>query len=515
MVYHQKHGIDKVMIVVAGVACALFIVYMMIGHGSNDDVTSPMGPELANDIDDIMGGPPMGRQRISRSRELATRAVATASSATNALSGAASRAASRVSSSPVVERMVSSAEGVKRSVATFFTGTHKNITEDNIMQKLLFIPESQSKLRDKYNNITDGFVPVVFKLYDDVKAILLRIYKDGSMDGWKDVDQQEIDKIFEDFMVEFIQHFPDVINLGQKLSGKSHGVMLCFAIAECIDHIGTKLDSHPDHYFDKMDLDEVCLQFFIKHTFYCHMLHGGTDKVRFTTQMAREVFEKYFDIFDAIVLCCKGTTANPEGNKWSVMMKQLKSYNCGIGDKEDLMSLWWLVANLMSDLRALHYHIITGAQYTLMVASIRNMLKCHENEIGEVLQSKIIKILISPHPQATISTLPNRSAHPEWRIKRNAEDFYQFLSSFLDNVDKFDGVELKPPTKKQSTYFLCRDNLPVYKSWRHFKKPYSFFISCLIYVHKHRKNLGIVTLMIGSLSHLHSRIRKTPMIVTD
>jgi len=445
------------------VVAVLGVVMSGIGNPfrrrNNDDVTSPMGSDLADDLNERMSSP-SGRQRVSRSRELVSRVAETASSATNALSGAASGAASSVRSSPVVERMVSSAEGIKRSVASiasFFTGTINGINKKNIMEKLLFIPESQSKLRTKYKDITEGFVPKVFKLYDKVNEILWKIHKDG----WNTVTPQEIEVIFEDFMVEFIKDFPDVINLGQKLSGKSHGVMLCFAIAECIDHIGTKLDKYPDHLFDKMDLDEVCLQFFIKHTFYSHMLDGKTDPELFDTEMARKVFEKYFDIFDAIVLCCKGTTANPEGNKWSVMMKQLKSNNGGIRDKEDLMSFWWLVANLMSDLRALHYHVATGAQYTLMTASIRNMLKCHENENGDVLESPIIKILISPHPQATICALPNRRSHPIERIKIYVYHFHLFLA-FLADVEEFEGVKLNPPTIEQCTYFLRRGKLPGY-----------------------------------------------------
>jgi len=450
-------------VVAVGMVVAVLGV-VMSGYGNrlrgrnNDDVTSPMGSDLADELNERMSSP-SGRQRVSRSRELVSRVAETASSATNALSGAASGAASSVRSSPVVERMVSSAEGIKRSaasIASYFTGKINDVNKENIMNKFLFIPESQSKLLAKYKNIKTGFVSVVFQLYEDVNEILWKIHENGR----ESVTPQEIEKIFENFMAEFIKYFPDVINLGQKLSGKSHGVMLCFAIAECIDHIGTKLDKYPDHLFDKMDLDEVCLQFFIKHTFYSHMLDGGTDKVRFTTEMARKVFEKYFDIFDAILLCCKGTTANPEGNKWSVMMKQLKSHNGDIQDK-DLMSLWWLAANLMSDLRALHYHVKTGQQYTLLAASIRNMLKCHENENGDVLESPIIKILISPHPQAAITSLPNRRSHPIDRIKKYAYHFHLFLA-FLANVEEFEGVELNPPTRKQSTYFFRRGKLPGY-----------------------------------------------------
>jgi len=130
-------------------------------------------------------------------------------------------------------------------------------------------------------------------------------------------------------------------------------------------------------------------------------------------------------------------------------------------DKEDLMSLWWLAANLMSDLRALHYHVKTGQQYTLLTASIRNMLKCHENENGDVLESPIIKILISPHPQAAITSLPNRRSHPIDRIKKYAYHFHLFLA-FLANVEEFEGVKLNPPTRKQSTYFFRRGKLPGY-----------------------------------------------------
>ena len=455
------NGMALTVVAVGIVVAALGVVMSGFSNpfGRSDDVTSPMDPELADEISERMSSP-SGRQRTSISREFVTRAAETASSATNALSGAASGAASSVRSSPVVERMVSSAEGIKRSaasIASYFTGKIKGVNKENIMNKFLFIPESQSKLLAKYKNIKTGFVLVVFQLYEDVNEILWKIHENGR----ESVTPQEIEKIFENFMAKFIKYFPDVINLGQKLSGKSHGVMLCFAIAECIDHIGTKLDKYPDNFFDKMDLDEVCLKFFIKHTFYSHMLDGGTDKVQFTTEMARKVFEKYFDIFDAILLCCKGTTANPEGNKWSVMMKQLKSHNGGISDDQDLMSLWWLAANLMSDLRALHYHVKTGQQYTLLTASIRNMLKCHENENGDVLESPIIKILISPHPQAAITSLPNRRSHPIDRIKKYAYHFHLFLA-FLANVEEFEGVKLNPPTKKQSTYFLRRGKLPGY-----------------------------------------------------
>ena len=48
-----------------------------------------------------------------------------------------------------------------------------------LMNKFLFIPESQSKLLVKYKRIKTGFVPVVFKLYEDVNKILWKIHKDG------------------------------------------------------------------------------------------------------------------------------------------------------------------------------------------------------------------------------------------------------------------------------------------------------------------------------------------------
>ena len=100
-------------------------------------------------------------------------------------------------------------------------GGSGNVSSDNnddIMARLLFITEKQSKLRKKYGRIKSGFIGDVFNLHDDVKNFVMRTEK-GNYDS---VSTNEIDQCFEGFITKFIIYYPNVINAGQKLSGKSH-----------------------------------------------------------------------------------------------------------------------------------------------------------------------------------------------------------------------------------------------------------------------------------------------------
>ena len=233
----------------------------------------------------------------------------------------------------------------------------------NIMTEMLHIPEEQVKLREKYRDkdVNDPLLILGFKYYDAIEHLLKHPEK---------ITKEGVQSLFKDFAAEFNEIYPDIINLGQTLQGKSHGVMMCFAIDACISFMkGTG-------YFDKMDSEEQCVMYNMMHTFYSIMLDGGTDSEQFTTDVAEKVFKEHFDLWDFVPVCCEGTEKNPEGNKWHVLLRQLNDNATNIGlDSKDRETFWWLLGNINSAFRPLFNFANTGKPYTMLVTSITAMQK--------------------------------------------------------------------------------------------------------------------------------------------
>ena len=195
----------------------------------------------------------------------------------------------------------------------------------------------------------------------------------------------------------------------------------------------------------------------IRHTFRSILLDGKTDSSTFTTDMAAALFSEHITLLDFITVCCKGTTACPEGNKWSVMKKQLETHGTTFGLVDtDRMRFWWLVGSINIGFRALYFHAKSGGKpFTIMNASIRNMRQGHNNQDGNILKSKVLVVYNGPHAQASQSSLANRALHPPARIQMYTDQAAAFLK-FLDGLVFRGEVEIKVPGVDSLLYYLRR-----------------------------------------------------------
>ena len=319
-----------------------------------------------------------------------------------------------------------------------------------IMSRDLFLTKDQINLRTKYDKNKKDYEVInsVFNVFDTVKDILVKFEND------KDVTPEEVEACFSE-LLNGLSHSPNkhLLNLGQEITGKSHGFELCFAIAASI------LNDNEAEY-DQMDFKNCCISYLIRHTWRSHLLDGGTDRETkgdlFTTDVAEKGFKKFYDLTDSIVECCDSTDTDPLGNQWQSMERQLrKESNTYHLKGKDRMTFWWLVANLNSSLRALYYYAKEKKQYTLMTSSVRNRRQKYDNhDAGVVLESPIMKVLNNPHPEAIMGHLSKRSCH-------SVESIYAYRHNFVEMVKPLkgkivDGIELLPPLKDEDTEYFLR-----------------------------------------------------------
>jgi len=193
-----------------------------------------------------------------------------------------------------------------------------------------------------------------------------------------------------------------------------------------------------------------------RHTFRSILLDGKTDSSAFTTDLAAALFSEHITLLDYMTLCCKGTTACPEGNKWSVMKNQLEKHGTTFGLVDtDRMRFWWLVGSINLGFRALYFHAKSGGKpFTAMLASIRNMRQAHNNQDGHILKSNVLVVYNGPHAQASQSSLANKAVHPPDMIKMYTEHAAAFLK-FLDGL-VFKEIEIKVPGVNGLLYYLRR-----------------------------------------------------------
>ena len=195
----------------------------------------------------------------------------------------------------------------------------------------------------------------------------------------------------------------------------------------------------------------------IRHTFRSILLDGKTDSSTFTTDLAAALFSEHITLLDFITVCCKGTAACPEGNKWSVMKSQLEKHGTTFGLVDtDRLRFWWLVGSINIGFRALYFHAKSGGKpFTIMNASIRNMRQGHNNQAGNILKSKVLVVYNGPHAQASQSSLANKAVHPPAMIQMYTEHAAAFLK-FLDGLVFRGAVEIKVPGVDDLKYYLRR-----------------------------------------------------------
>lgn len=103
----------------------------------------------------------------------------------------------------------------------------------HIMTTELFIPRDQVNLRQKYQHLTHPTVKLVWNAFDTLTGFLHRIGTESP------ATPEEIELAFKEFADGFIAIYPNIGNLGQKLDGKGHAYVMCFAINASIGYDGT------------------------------------------------------------------------------------------------------------------------------------------------------------------------------------------------------------------------------------------------------------------------------------
>jgi len=103
----------------------------------------------------------------------------------------------------------------------------------HIMTTELFIPQDQVNLRQKYQHLTHPTVKLVWNAFDTLTGFLHRIGTESP------ATPEEIELAFKEFADGFIAIYPNIGNLGQKLDGKGHAYVMCFAINASIGYDGT------------------------------------------------------------------------------------------------------------------------------------------------------------------------------------------------------------------------------------------------------------------------------------
>ena len=223
-------------------------------------------------------------------------------------------------------------------------------TDAHIMTRLLHIPQKQIDLVEKYK---DNEAPVVRAVITSFHTIEETLHKIEDSDTDESTRQALGDKLHtafdEDYAKVMMDELTGIANLGQdfsKLDVKKFGVLFAFAIESSKRYKGTAP-------YDRMDLLNCCIMYFLRHTVYSILLEGKTDKDVLTTDMAEEFFLQHAKLFDFNTVCCEATKDCPEGNKYPEMWKQLKNRsNQWNIEKQDAEAFWSLAGNINVDYRA-------------------------------------------------------------------------------------------------------------------------------------------------------------------
>ena len=272
--------------------------------------------------------------------------------------------------------------------------------------------------------------------------------------------EDEIQQAYNYFIAQFMKVVGTIGNRGERLSRKSRGVCMCFAIDESIRFIDELCRAN------KMDPKNCCIQWLKRHMLYSILLGGGTDNGMLDTDKAQAIFDELMDIWDCITVCCKGTTTDEKGNQWTTMEDQLKD-TAQFGPLPvgvDPMVVWYALGLVNSAWRVAFYHSKsngkeTTGRYKILITSTRSRDLMHDNPTGGILSNDYVELTFVCHASSMMYQLPNNVVHPIWKIDGYTESVHRFLVG-LDGV-KCCGITLRMPQEwKDMTYFFKLGKIP-------------------------------------------------------
>jgi hypothetical protein len=238
----------------------------------------------------------------------------------------------------------------------------------------------------------------------------------------------------------------EIGNRGQDLSLRRHAICLCFAINPCIQY-------KDEGDFCRMDPENECIAWLKKMMFYSALLDGGTTDL--DPDVAAKIFDSYINVFDSMLVCCRGTDACPKGNEWSVMEAQLKNLSEAHGlQGKDRTSFWWLYGAIGAGWRVAYNYAHSRQPYFLCYTSLRNLEYMYDNPTESILSNPLVNTFLLPHPQAQMSHLANLLLYPLARNNR----FRGHLVGFLEPLNGIQshGTEVRAPAYENLEFFLRR-----------------------------------------------------------
>ena len=275
--------------------------------------------------------------------------------------------------------------------------------------------------------------------------------------------EEEIQRAYNYFITQFMQVVGKIGNRGERLSRKSRGVCMCFAIDESIKFIDELCRAN------KMDPKNCCIQWLKRHMLYSILLGGGTDDGMLDTDMAQAIFDELMDMWDCITVCCEGTTTDEKGNQWSPTMEdQLKNISqfgtlpVGV----DPMVVWSALGLVNSAWRVAFYHSKSNGKkttgpYKILISSTRSRDLMHDNPTGGILSNDYVELTFVCHASSMMHQLPNNVIHTLVKINGYTKNVHRFLVD-LDGVE-ICGITLEIPQEwKDMTYFFKLGKIPGY-----------------------------------------------------
>jgi len=181
----------------------------------------------------------------------------------------------------------------------------------HLITQHMFAMQQILTLFDDYKDDTDSI---------ENKLLQLTIKEMKYIDGLNldKATEDEIQRAYNYYIAQFMKIVGTIGNRGERLSRKSRGVCMCFAIDESIKFIDELCRAN------KMDTKNCCIQWLKRHMLYSILLGGGTDGM-LDTDKAQAIFDELMDMWDCITVYCEGTSTDEKGNQWTTMEDQLKN----------------------------------------------------------------------------------------------------------------------------------------------------------------------------------------------
>jgi hypothetical protein len=271
-------------------------------------------------------------------------------------------------------------------------------------------------LRGRLEEIDDGLVTLLREEFDYLQM----------------ADLTNPDAI-KDAYVKFAERFMSIVgeigNRGQDLSLRRHAISLCFAINPCIQY-------KKEGDFCRMDRENECIVWLKRMMFYSALLDGGT--VGLDTDTAEKIFDDCINVFDSMLVCCRGTKDCPKGNEWSVMEAQLETLSEAHGLRgKDRTSFWWLYGAINAGWRVAYNYARSGQPFYLCHASLRNLNYMYDNPTEGILSSALVNTfffksssLLSGETQSIQETFGWLCRATQWHSSMWNDDSSSLLRSF-------------------------------------------------------------------------------------